>query len=627
MFPAGTPDPEEETALLRQRFDQLVEQSLQGILIERDLTPLFANRAFLDMMEFDSLEDLLIFGSLKPLIAPEERDRLRAYATARRAGREVSPHYEFTALTRNGRRVTLQNTAQLVDWDDGPATQNMLLDVTEVQRATLALHESELRYRNLVEGSVQGIVVHRDYVPLFVNDACAHIFGYSGAAEMAGMKSLLPLLAPHERSRLRRRPPSEPERGGRGAVTEFEGRRADGGPVYLLCGSRRIIWEGAEAEQVTFIDISDRKQRERDLWEAQERYRLLSEQSPDAILVHDLNDIAYANPAAVRLLRARGPQHVLGRPLLDFVSPACRELAKERLRHLAEDGGALDFVEECLVAVDGTPLDVEVGAAAVEWHGRPSVQLVIRDIAERKRLEARLLRSNEDLQQFAYAISHDLQEPLRMITSYLQLIENRLGPALDAEGREFFGYVVDGGRRMSRMIADLLDYSRVDGRAAEALATVSADDALDLALANLAVPIEETGARIDRSALPPVYAFPDQLSRVFQNLIGNSLKFRHPDRLPVIEVGAHPAGEGERWELRVRDNGIGMASEGRERIFGVFQRLKGRPEVDGNGIGLAVVKRIVERHGGSVRVESEPEIGSTFIVTLPGPDLGNGDGT
>ncbi len=246
--------------------------------------------------------------------------------------------------------------------------------------------------------------------------------------------------------------------------------------------------------------------------------------------------------------------------------------------------------------------------------------VIWRDITERKKNELALAKatqdlkqSNEELEQFAYVASHDLQEPLRMVSGYLQLISQRYQGKLDADADEFIFYAVDGSQRMQRLIRDLLEYSRV-GTGSAPVRSVDSELALLQALSNLQVMIEENKAAVTYDPLPEVVANDGQLTTVFQNLVGNGIKF-HNAVAPAVHVSARE--DGNQWVFSVRDNGIGIAPEYLDQIFVIFKRLHTREEFPGSGIGLATCKKIVERHGGRLWVESAPGSGSTFSFSLP----------
>ncbi len=276
---------------------------------------------------------------------------------------------------------------------------------------------------------------------------------------------------------------------------------------------------------------------------------------------------------------------------------------------------------------------VQKGSGQIRWvhekcdHQRDvsgrSIRLVglYHDITDRKQVEhslqeyaARLQASNEELQSFAYVASHDLQEPLRSIVSFSQLIDRRYRGRLDADADEYLGYIVEGGRRLQELIKDLLLVSRVE-TGARPLEPVDAGVVVDSVLHTLGVPGDRDGATVDVGPLPVVMADPSQLELVFLNLIGNALKYRRPDVPPRVRVRADR--ESSYWRFSVEDNGIGIDPEYFDRIFVMFQRLHTRDEYEGTGIGLAIVKKIVEGLGGSVRVESVPGQGSTFTFTIP----------
>jgi signal transduction histidine kinase len=246
---------------------------------------------------------------------------------------------------------------------------------------------------------------------------------------------------------------------------------------------------------------------------------------------------------------------------------------------------------------------------------RRAVRLAESMTVELREREVQLRASNEELEHFAYLASHDLQEPLRTITSYVGLLESRLGGKLDDRERSWLGFVSEGAGRMSQLITDLLEYSRTGRAREDDRSAVVLDDAWDLAVANLQHAIADTDATVERGELPTVQARPREMTSMLQNLIGNGLKYRG-EAAPIVQAQAQQ--RNGRWEIAISDNGIGIEPRFHERVFGLFQRLHTAEEYPGTGMGLAIVKKIVESNGGSVRVESTPGEGSTFIVTLQG---------
>jgi PAS domain S-box-containing protein len=287
------------------------------------------------------------------------------------------------------------------------------------------------------------------------------------------------------------------------------------------------------------------------------------------------------------------------------------------------DGQPREVLGETFWRKSGPPFPVDMVVTGLEKDGEiEGAVLVFHDISDRlaaeqalSRQATELSRSNADLEQFAYVASHDLREPLRQVASFVSLLERRYGHTLDDDARDYIAYAREGAKRMDRLIIDLLEFSRIGHRA---LPTEQMDLglAVDEAIANLRLHIVESGAQVERSPdMPTLPVIRDDLVRLFQNLIGNALKYRHPERTPIIRVTARR--DEESWVLSVSDNGLGIEPQFSERIFGIFQRLHTRDKFDGTGIGLAIVRKIVERAGGRVWVESEPGVGSTFHVALP----------
>ena len=278
---------------------------------------------------------------------------------------------------------------------------------------------------------------------------------------------------------------------------------------------------------------------------------------------------------------------------LDLLSATLEQLLTEQAQHLRQLSDAHELLEQ---------------------HVEERTRELSAEVSLHHRTRAELDRSNQDLEQFAYAVSHDLQEPLRMVASYLQLLSRRYAGRLDSNADDYIAFAVDGAKRMHQMVADLLDYSRVHSLGAEHQ-PIDAAEALGDALHNLEGALRDKQARISVGLLPVIAADRGQLVRLFQNLIGNALKYSEEGRVPEVEISAERTGAD--WLFRIRDNGIGIEEAHFERIFGVFQRLHPHNRYDGTGIGLALCKRIVERHGGRIWVRSQPGDGSAFFFTLP----------
>lgn len=353
------------------------------------------------------------------------------------------------------------------------------------------------------------------------------------------------------------------------------------------------------------------------------RFRLAFESAPTGMAIVDQQGvIAHANVQTERLF---GYAHgeLVGQPIEILVPSRRRDLHRQ---HRAEFSRAptsrMMGMGRGLYGLrkDGSEFPVEIGLNPSLDGDDGTVLAVIADISERKRAQEALVhkmgelqRSNEELEQFAYVASHDLQEPLRMVVSYTMLLSERYRGRLDEKADKFIRYAVEGATRLQQLVADLLAYSRV-GSQGRPLKPVSAQSVFDRTLDAVRRALEESHARITCGPLPAVIADEVQLAQLFQNLLSNALKFRGTE-VPLIQVAAQPA-EGF-WQFSIKDNGIGIEPEHSARIFQMFQRLHERGKYEGNGIGLAIAKKIVERHHGRIWFESLPGQGTTFFFTLP----------
>jgi len=400
--------------------------------------------------------------------------------------------------------------------------------------------------------------------------------------------------------------------------------------VVLLLASFLTRWDRRRRAMTADLAAKDRRhveelstavaERTRELGEAmaalgesEARFRSIVDTTPLPVVLTRLADdrVAYINDAAAEAFGiARERAEGFSAPDY-YADPASRQ----RLKQILAGQGVIRDYETVLKRANGEQFDAVLSVSTFTIGGEAMVMATVHDVTERRRLHHDLARSNADLEQFSYAVSHDLQEPLRMVSSYLALLKRRYADSLDQDAHEFIGYAVDGAQRMARMISDLLTYSRVHRRGRE-FSSVALGAAYAEACANLATAIDESGASLSCEPLPTVTGDATQLMRVFQNLIGNALKYRRDDGTTEIRVAARQ--ESSEWLISVADNGIGIAPPHTERLFQVFQRLHSRERYEGTGIGLALCRRILDRHGGRIWVESAgASQGSTFHFTLP----------
>jgi PAS domain S-box-containing protein len=408
-----------------------------------------------------------------------------------------------------------------------------------------------------------------------------------------------------------------------GTGIELTARRKDGSefPIEIMLSPLR----STEGILVTAAirNISVRKDAEKHLVQMENKYRGLLEAAPDAmVVVNQAGKIVLLNLQAETQFGYRRDE-LLGQKMSNIVPAGFPErLVADSLRS-AEDALAQQIgtgIELTARRKDGSKFPIEIMLSPLESADGVLVTAAIRDITARKNSEAQLLekvkelkRSNEELQQFAYIASHDLQEPLRMVASYTALLARRYKGKLDSDADDFIAFAVDGASRMQLLIRDLLAYSRVGSKGKD-LVDTSSEDALQQAIRNLRGAIEGSGALVTHDALPSVMADEMQLTQLFQNLVGNAIKYRRAE-VPRVHITAVPS-DANKWMFSVQDNGLGIEPQFFERIFGVFQRLHKREEFDGTGIGLAICKKIVERHGGAISVESTFGEGSTFHFPL-----------
>lgn len=489
----------------------------------------------------------------------------------------------------------------------------------------------------------------------YVNPKFTQVTGYS-AAEVAGKNPRILKLG--EKTPEEYRQLWETVTSGKEWRGEFHNKKKDG-KLYWASASLSPV-KNAEGVITNFIgiqeDITARKHMEEELkslnemlkqrasdravqlMESEEKFRKISASANDAIIMLDDEErVSYWNAAAEKIF-SYSKEEVVGKNLHTLIIPVVfqnRHLEGFKEFQITGQGPVIGkTVELTALRRNGEEFPIELSLSGVQIKGRWNAIGIIRDITERKILNARLLaeiegrkkvqerlkhlikeleRSNAELQQFAYVASHDLQEPLRMVSSYTQLLGRRYKGKLDADADEFIAFAVDGAARMQMLINDLLEYSRVSTKGKE-FEKVNCLNVFVHAISNLRIAIEECGAVITHDEFPTVMADALQFTQLFQNLLGNAIKFRGKE-IPRIHISV--AQKGGEWLFSIRDNGIGIDPQYVDRIFVIFQRLHSKEEYPGSGIGLAICKKIVERHGGLIWVESERGKGATFHFTIP----------
>ena len=489
--------------------------------------------------------------------------------------------------------------------------------------------ESGTKYRGLLEAAPDAmVVVNQEGRIVLLNLQAEKQFGYR-RDELVGqkVKNIIPdgfaerLLA----DRLRSAEDALAQQIGTGI--ELTGRRKNGSefPIEIMLSPL----ESAEGILVTAAirNISMRKAAEKHLAQMEGGYRGLLEAAPDAmVVVNQDGEIILLNVQAEKQFGYRRDE-LVGQKVKNIIPEGFAErLVADALRSAADAlaqqiGTGIELNGR---RKNGSEFPIEIMLSPLESAEGILVTAAVRDITTRKKAEAHLLqkveelnRSNEELEQFAYIASHDLQEPLRMVASYTQLLSMRYKGKLDSDADEFISFAVDGASRMQRLIKDLLAYSRVGTKPPD-LQDTSSEKALQHALINLRGAVAESGALVTYDPLPIVVADEMQLIQLFQNLVGNAIKYQDSE-VPRVHISATVSAE-KKWIFSVRDNGLGINSLYFEKIFGVFQRLHKREEFEGTGVGLAICKKIVERHGGAISVESKLGHGSTFFFALAESD-------
>ncbi len=504
-------------------------------------------------------------------------------------------------------------------------------EATEREAVATQVARSERQYRSLLEAAPDAMIVSDRYGDiLLVNAEAERMFGYA-RGEMLGqpVDMLVPERFRGHHAGHRTGYAAQPRTRAMGEGRKLSGLRKDGSEFPVEISLSPIEMPEGTLITTAIRDISARLAAEAASRLTEERHRMAVEVAEMGTWTLDLStrELDWSDEFA-RLFGFAADEAPSREAVVSRIHPEDVESLGSAIETAVKGGGTYT-AEYRVIWPDGSIRWLSsLGRLQRNADGVPlGIQGVIMDVTERRQVEelklaqeverqrtAELLRSNQELQQFAYIAAHDLQEPLRMVASYTQLIAQRYKGRLDADADDFIAFAVDGARRMQMLISDLLAYCRVE-TAGKAPAEVASREAFDEAIRNLEGAIADSGAEITCDPLPMVMADRVQLVQLFQNLVGNAIKYRTAER-PEIHVSAR-RGRPNEWIFSIRDNGIGIDPKYSERIFLMFQRLHSRDEFSGTGIGLTLCKKIAERHGGRIWVEPNPGPGSTFHVSLP----------
>ena len=570
--------------------------------------------------------------------------------------RKVYPNYEeywyeiFGKVALTGESVRMEQYAKpdkkwynfyifKVGGPESGIIGSIFEDATERKTAEEELKISEEKFSKVFHANPGAIALLKPEGPILeVNDEFVNLTGFS-RDEIIGRSSVdLNLVSQNFREKLYEKMQEK----GSCHNLELEIQTKSGEKRTVLNTIENIKINGQKRIISIFFDITERKKVENELKEAHEHLEenvkerteelekvvmdlrlkeYLLDSANDSIFLHDLDgNFIYVNDVAYKS-RGYTKDELLSMNIQDLSSPEFIEEIGPKIAELKKYGKSI--FEAADLHKDGHIIPVEIHSRSINLDGKHFILSVVHDITEKKKAEKELKetiqnleRSNKELEQFAYVSSHDLQEPLRTIASFTQLLERRYKGKFDSDADEFMDFIVDAAIRMKEQIEGLLEYSRVETKGGE-FKQVNTNEILRQTINRLNTFIKESDAEITYDELPVVVGDAEQLQRVFQNLISNAIKFRKCEEPLKIHISAYKSEDNNEYVFSIADNGIGIEEQYMERIFTIFQRLHTRDVYKGTGIGLSIVKRVIKRHGGHIWVESEFGVSSTFYFTLP----------
>jgi len=573
------------------------------------------NPAGLEMIEASGQLETLLGKPVEALIHQEDRESFRQLHAQALAGQEAMASFRIMGLQGTERLLESKSVPLRDEQDKVYAVLSLTRDITQRARLESELACSEKRFRSLVENSADAIaIIAADSSATYVSPSITRVLGYTEAEAM--QLRLFDFVHPHDAE----------------TVAERFGAALQNPGVPIHAQAARIrhkdgSWRWLDATLTNLLHdpvINGIIDNFRDVTETKELQLLLDNASKLARVggweIDLLNEVHNWSPVTCEIHEVPHDFSPNFDNAFDFYKETHRALVKKYVDTAIEQNQPFDF-EAPLITAQGHERWVRAIGHG-EWVDGQCVRIFgsFQDIQDRKMLELELQRkiqelavSNQELEQFAYIASHDLQEPLRMVDSFLGLLEKRYGHQLDSKAQQYIHFATDGARRMRQVILALLDFSRV-GKEQDKLSHFALEEVLTETLALKRKLIQEKGALVTYADLPSLTSYRTPVQQVLYNLIENALKYSKKEDPPVIEIQSQE--HLDEWEITVKDNGIGIAPEFYNKIFIIFQRLHLKHEYSGTGMGLAIVKKIVEGLGGRVWVDSVEEVGSTFGFTL-----------
>ncbi len=599
----------EQLAILDQTSDAIIITDLEGKIV-------FWNRQAEELISLPREEALgkSIFDVVIPQIDMDKGMEIIDSFNEKGTWRGEIPFQ-----SKGGQTFIASVTSTLLKNKDGEpiAIIGLGRDITKEKRiedalkeSERALRKSEAKFRQIFNSTNDPMfVVSLEARFIEVNDAATRQLGYSREELLTmGPADLDP---PSFAAKIPDRIKETQEKGN--LIFEAASITKDGRQIPVELSTRAIDYESRPAVLSVSRDIADRKRAEEALKESEEKFQAISEASPAAIFVYRGERVEYANQAALSI-SGYSQDELLSMSFVDIINPESRKLVREGIKERMAGNPDLARYRFGIITKSGEERWLDVSSGLITYLGSRAGIVICIDITDQKRMEEELKRSNADLQQFAYIASHDLKEPIRGISSFLNLLQkNYRNKVLDEKAQDYIGFAVDGATRMQQLINDILAYSRVETRGRQ-FANVNMNDAVAIALRDLRLSVQRNEASIMHDELPTIDGDKNQMVMLLENLIGNAIKFRGKNA-PIIHISAK---DGQSfWTFSVKDNGIGIEKKYQDRVFDMFERLHTRNEYEGTGIGLAIAKRIVERHRGKIWVESDLGKGTTFFFTIP----------